>query len=176
MSKKHFSKYQATEPEPLLTRRVFARTAFGGIGLCYAAAVGYPIYRYLKSPVQKAQAAAAVTEVVLKDAQKLPSGSALMFKFGFEPCLLIHHADGKWVALSARCTHLGCTVPWSAAERRFVCPCHASTFAITGEVSGPPAPRPLDLLEVRLENGVVKVDTGRRTRRTAWRPEQAVRA
>ncbi len=150
MSKKHFSKYQATEPEPLLTRRVFARTAFGGIGLCYAAAVGYPIYRYLKSPVQKAQAAAAVTEVVLKDAQKLPSGSALMFKFGFEPCLLIHHADGKWVALSARCTHLGCTVQYEAEKKRIFCACHGGVYNPENgqNVSGPP-PKPLKSFVVK---------------------------
>jgi len=84
--------------------------------------------------------------------------------------------DGGFLALHRECTHLGCTVPWSASENRFICPCHASTFDIAGRVLGPPAPRPLDLLTVRIENGVVKVDTGRRLRRTAFRPEQAVRS
>src|SRR5512138_3055984 len=92
------------------SRRVFAKMALGTVGLCYAAAIGYPIYRYLASPVEKASALAAVTEVTLKDAQKLPVGSAMMFKFGTQPSMLIHHADGSWVALSAICTHLGCTV------------------------------------------------------------------
>jgi hypothetical protein len=31
----------------------------------------------------------------------------------------------------------------------------------------PPAPRPLDLYGVRIENGMVNVDTGRRVRREA---------
>jgi len=83
--------------------------------------------------------------------------------------------DGGFLGLHRQCTHLGCTVPWSAAEQRFVCPCHASTFDIAGQVLGPPAPRPLDLLEVRIENGVVKVNTGRRRRRAEFRPEQVVR-
>ncbi len=56
--------------------------ALGAAGVCYAAAIGYPVYRYLASPVEKAEANAAVTEVTLPDAQKLPAGSALMFKFG----------------------------------------------------------------------------------------------
>jgi cytochrome b6-f complex iron-sulfur subunit len=84
--------------------------------------------------------------------------------------------DGGFLALHRECTHLGCTVPWNADENRFVCPCHASTFDLAGRVSGPPAPRPLDLLEVRIENGVVKVVPGRRIRRGEFRPDQVVRA
>ena len=84
--------------------------------------------------------------------------------------------DGGFLALSRRCTHLGCTVPWDAGENLFVCPCHASTFAITGEVLGPPAPRPLDLHPVRIENGIVKVNTGERIRRAAFESAQVTRA
>ncbi len=40
-----------------------------------------------------------------------------------------------------------------------MCPCHSSSFDITGEVLSPPAPRALDLHPVRIENGIVKVDT-----------------
>ena len=40
-----------------------------------------------------ALSASAVTEVTLKDAQKLPAGSVLMFKFGPSPAMLIHHAE-----------------------------------------------------------------------------------
>jgi cytochrome b6-f complex iron-sulfur subunit len=98
------------EGKGLFGRRAFVRVALGGVGLCYAGAMGYPVYRYLASPVEKATAMAAITEVTLKDAQKLPTGSAMMFKFGPRPSLLIHHADGSLVALAAVCTHLGCTV------------------------------------------------------------------
>jgi cytochrome b6-f complex iron-sulfur subunit len=84
--------------------------------------------------------------------------------------------DGGFLALGRECTHLGCTVPWSRSEGLFVCPCHASTFDITGQVLGPPATRPLDLLAVRIENGVVKVDPVQRTRRGEFRADQVVRA
>jgi cytochrome b6-f complex iron-sulfur subunit len=80
--------------------------------------------------------------------------------------------DGGFLALSRRCTHLGCTVPWSADEHRFVCPCHASSFDIRGEVLSPPAPRALDLHPVRIENGVVKVDTSTTIARTAFDESQ----
>lgn len=84
--------------------------------------------------------------------------------------------DGGFLALDRTCTHLGCTVPWNPETSCFDCPCHASSFDIAGRVLSPPAPRPLDLYPVRIENGVVKVDLGRRVRRAAFEPSQAVRA
>jgi cytochrome b6-f complex iron-sulfur subunit len=82
--------------------------------------------------------------------------------------------DGGFLALSRSCTHLGCTVPWNPDEKRFVCPCHASAFSIAGEVSSPPAPRPLDYYAVRIENGVVKVDLRKPLRRRSFATGQAV--
>ena len=41
-------------------------------------------------------------------------------------------------AVSARCTHLGCTLNYDAASHRFACPCHGSIFTLSGKrVSGP---------------------------------------
>jgi cytochrome b6-f complex iron-sulfur subunit len=82
--------------------------------------------------------------------------------------------DGGFLAVSRTCTHLGCTVPWVFAEKRFVCPCHASTFDITGNVVNAPAPRAMDLYEVFIENNIVKVDARKRIRRTEFRKEQVV--
>jgi cytochrome b6-f complex iron-sulfur subunit len=84
-------------------------------------------------------------------------------------------SDGGFLALSRRCTHLGCTVPWVADEGRFVCPCHASSFDLHGEVLSAPAPRALDLHPVRIENGVVKVDVSTTIRRDGFSPSQVVR-
>mgnify|MGYP001815911432 FL=1 len=84
--------------------------------------------------------------------------------------------DGGFLALDRTCTHLGCTVPWNADTGRFECPCHASSFDIGGSVLAAPAPRPLDSYPVRVENGVVKVDTGRRIRRDEFDPAQVARA
>jgi cytochrome b6-f complex iron-sulfur subunit len=142
------SKHTKTEPLPLaadwLDRRAFVRVALGGVGVCYAAAIGYPVYRYLSSPVEKSAALAAITEVTLKDAEKLPVGSALMFKFGPRPSMLIHHKDGQWDAFDAVCTHLGCTVHFEPARDIIHCACHGGEYnPYTGKnVSGPP-PRPL---------------------------------
>jgi cytochrome b6-f complex iron-sulfur subunit len=84
--------------------------------------------------------------------------------------------DGGFLALSRRCTHLGCTVPWDPDEHRFACPCHASAFDIHGTVLNPPAPRPLDLYPVRIENGIVKVNIHRPIRRSSFESGQVTRA
>lgn len=47
--------------------------------------------------------------------------------------------------LNAVCTHLGCVVPWSAANNKFMCPCHGSQYAPNGAVVRGPAPLPLAL-------------------------------
>lgn len=83
---------------------------------------------------------------------------------------------GGFLALHRKCTHLGCTVPWIEDERRFACPCHASAFDARGDVLSPPAARALDWFAVRIENGIVKVDTSRPLRRDSFHPAQVTRA
>jgi cytochrome b6-f complex iron-sulfur subunit len=142
------------------TRRAFLAAA-GAAGVCYAAALAYPVYRYLASPSEMALSAAAVTEVTLKDAQKLPAGSVLMFRFGTSPAMLIHHEDGRWISLTAVCTHLGCTVQYEPQADRIHCACHGGVYnAYTGaNVSGPP-PRPLKLFKVAVNDTGVQVSRG----------------
>jgi cytochrome b6-f complex iron-sulfur subunit len=144
--------------DELLVRRTFVRVALGSVGLCYAAAIGYPVYRYLASPVEKSAALAAITEVTLKDAEKLPAGSVLMFKFGLRPSMLIHHQDGQWAAFDAVCTHLGCTVQFQPERDIIHCACHGGEYnPYTGKnVSGPP-PRPLTKYVVKVAGADVVV-------------------
>jgi len=139
-------------------RELVMKGVVGGVCLAYAAAVGYPVYRYLNSPVEKAASVAAVKEVTLDGADTLPVGTAMVFKFGTHPALLIHHDDGSWVALDAVCTHLGCTVQFDKSQKKITCACHGGEFdAKTGKnIAGPP-PKPLPMYAVKVEKGKVQV-------------------
>ena len=139
-------------------RRGFLKVAVGGMCLAYAAAIGYPVYRYLNSPVERSIAEAAVTEVDQPGAEKLPKGSAMMFKFGAKPSLLIHHEDDTWVAMTAVCTHLGCTVAYRVTEKDIHCACHGGKYdAKTGQnIAGPP-PKPLKTYEIVMGEGKLTV-------------------
>lgn len=54
--------------------------------------------------------------------------------------------------ISAKCTHLGCTVEWQSDQQAFVCPCHGSRFDPLGRVRRGPAADPLALVTVATNN------------------------
>lgn len=89
---------------------------------------------------------------------------------------MVRNDDGL-LALYTKCPHLGCTVPYvgpADSDRAFQCPCHGSLYDYAGARTGGPAPRPMDLMAVRVENGDVKVDTGNISIRDSYDPAQAV--
>jgi Rieske Fe-S protein len=71
-----------------------------------------------------------------------PGGSAVM-NLGRGKIAVWKGDDGTPNAVSASCTHKGCTVTWNNADRTWDCPCHGSIFAIDGSVIHGPAVEPL---------------------------------
>ncbi len=78
--------------------------------------------------------------------------------------LVFRDQQGFFYAVSAVCTHLGCTAQWKAGgipghpEGVIACPCHGSVFSRTGNVIRGPAPRPLDRFKMYLEDDRLVVD------------------
>ena len=62
---------------------------------------------------------------------------------GDEKLAVWREASGTLHALSANCTHKGCTVTWNNADRTWDCPCHGSIFEAGGAVIHGPARKPL---------------------------------
>ena len=66
--------------------------------------------------------------------------------------------DGDQVkALSATCTHLGCQVRWDTEGKKFRCPCHGGAYDARGQVVEGPPPRPLDTIDVRVDESTNSV-------------------
>lgn len=141
-----------------LTRRSFLWLGMSAIGAVYVGAIGYPVYKYLATPAERSAQVAAVTSTTLDGADQLPVNSAMMFKFGTKPAMLIRHEDGTFVALEAVCTHLACTVKYEPENGRIFCACHGGVYdPKTGaNVSGPP-PKPLAQYKVEVEDGRIIV-------------------
>jgi len=59
------------------------------------------------------------------------------------PIVVAALEGGGYAALDATCTHLGCLVAFSARSKEVECPCHGSSFATSGAVTGGPATTPL---------------------------------
>ena len=151
---------EETPGEPVMERRGFMKAGIGAMSVCYVGAVAYPVYRYLAAPEKRAAELAAISQIALPADKLPPPGSALMFKFGNRPALLIHLADGTKVCLDAVCTHLGCTVKFEADANppRIHCACHGGVYDVkTGKnVSGPP-PKPLKTYNLEIANGQIIV-------------------
>ncbi len=87
-------------------------------------------------------------------------------------CYLSCLDNGGMLAISRKCTHLGCAVPWVAERKQFECPCHASIFDITGDVIKSPAPRALDLYRIDFVDNRITIDISRPLKRTGFAAEQ----
>jgi cytochrome b6-f complex iron-sulfur subunit len=110
------------------------------------AAVVYPVLKYL-TPLKDAGGANKVT---LTDAQKeeLASVGSLITRIGSDRVIVFKKKDEKLGALSAKCTHEGCTVQFLPNDGVIWCACHNGKFAPDGRVISGPPPRPLAALTV----------------------------
>lgn len=89
-----------------------------------------------------------------------------------EQKIYIVKAGGSAIrAVSAVCSHLGCTVNWSEPSGHFLCPCHGSKFDARGKNIAGPAPLPLQWFQVSLgRDGRIIVDLDK-----VVRPEMALK-
>ncbi len=105
-----------------------------------SAYVLYPVIRFLIPPLIPPDAQSKVLAATIDE---LKPNSAKFFRFLEKPAVLLRLPNGNYEALSAKCTHLGCTVAFKEAKEMFYCNCHGSEFNIDGEVIKGPAVLPL---------------------------------
>jgi menaquinol-cytochrome c reductase iron-sulfur subunit len=144
------------------------RSYFGWLaGLCAAgvgAALAVPLVRYLFYPLR-----AQTTWIQWSDVGPVSDFAAITApvqrsitvdqidgwrKMASDKVVYITKARlGQLEVLSAVCPHLGCSVQWRSAKGGFGCPCHGAVFGPDGARISGPAPRGMDTLETRVENG-----------------------
>lgn len=124
---------------PPVTRRSFLSLAslgafFAAVGTAAAGMLRLPNPAVMPGPVRRFK---------IGSPEQFPIGSETRIE---EASLtLFRDADGVY-AISAVCTHLGCSV--ARTKQGFACPCHGSRFDEQGRVVGGPAPRALPWLDV----------------------------
>jgi thiosulfate dehydrogenase [quinone] large subunit len=95
-------------------------------------------------------------------ASDVPVGGAASFTDPStnQPAFVVQPVSGDFVAFSAICTHLGCTVGFQqGSPLEFVCPCHGSIYnATTGQVIQGPAVLPLPRIKVAQSDGDLFAD------------------
>jgi nucleotide-binding universal stress UspA family protein/nitrite reductase/ring-hydroxylating ferredoxin subunit len=89
-----------------------------------------------------------VARTIAQSLSEIEPGEGGIVTTGDHKVAVYRAPNGALTTLSARCTHMGCTVKWNAAERTWDCPCHGSRFAATGEVVNGPAERALQQTEL----------------------------
>ncbi len=78
----------------------------------------------------------------------------------YYPKTFSEYKNAGLIAMYQKCPHLGCKVPWCKSSQWFECPCHGSKYNAAGEWQGGPAPRGMWHFPIKVQGGVVMVDTG----------------
>ncbi len=150
------------EPPEGVSRRAFLSNAAVFLGGLAAAVLGGTGLGYFVSPALRKKVG---TWVELGRARDFKPGVPVLVEYTQrlrDAWITSVNRSSAWVvtengkdftAFDPRCTHLGCPFRWSAAEKKFLCPCHTASFALDGKVLGGPPPRPLDRYQTKVEDG-----------------------
>ncbi|HUC78432.1 MAG TPA: Rieske 2Fe-2S domain-containing protein [Vicinamibacterales bacterium] len=130
-----------------VNRRSFLDTVLNVGYVSTAAAIAYPVTRFLIPPKSGEPATASV---VAAKAASLRPNSGIVFQFGNKPAIVVRTTDGELRAYSAVCTHLECTVQFKADTSQLWCACHNGIYDLSGNVVSGPPPRSLEKFNVNV--------------------------
>lgn len=132
-----------------MKRRRFINILLGGGVVVWFGSVLSSVIAYLLPPEAIGSNPASVKAAT---AGELELGGSKIFQFGNKAGLLIRLENGEYRAFNATCTHLSCTVQYRQDLGVIWCACHNGKFNTKGiNIAGPP-PRPLETMEVHVQN------------------------
>ncbi len=143
------------------TRRDFLGIILGGGLIATLGATIYPIFKYLLPP-PSGEANVSQVKLPFKKADiAADPKKAKTFRFGRDLGIIVLLPSGDLRALSARCTHLDCTVQNKPDEGLLWCACHNGKYSYDGRnISGPP-PKPLQVFAVNIVGEDIFVSKGK---------------
>lgn len=137
-----------------LGRRGFTNTLLGSGLVTTLGSILIPIINFLIPP--KAEEAGQNSVEAARVGELAPN-SGKIFRFGTRPGILVCKGNGEYVAFSAICTHLDCTVQYREDFKHIWCACHNGHFDLSGRnISGPP-PAPLEVFDVSIVEEAIVV-------------------
>lgn len=150
-------------------RRSFLKRIWGLLGIVIGAEVLWISSGFLK-PGKAKDSSLQHKRILAGNVDDFRPGDVFPFRNG--QFYLVRLENGGFLALSLKCSHLGCSILWDASKNQFQCPCHASSFDGYGNVVNPPAPRALDMYPISIEQGKVWVNTASPVQRKSFDPTQ----
>ena len=116
------------------TRREFLRNGWKLGGALLGVAAGWTTYESLRPLAIPAAGAniqlGKIDSFAAETATYIPAGR-----------LFVANTGTRLFALSQKCPHLGCRIPFCESSGHFECPCHGSKYDIGGEWIQGPAPQ-----------------------------------
>jgi Rieske Fe-S protein len=152
--------------KPEVSRRGFMGWAIGlGVGFV-GLATGIPLVGFVTARIPAAKPGEFVP---VADITTIPLGEPFGISFAeptqdaYNYAVLPHSvyalkkSDTDITVFTPVCPHLGCQVFFDREKKEYVCPCHASIFAVDGARTAGPAPRGMDALPSKIEKGQLMV-------------------
>jgi len=170
MNKKTHKKSAKKSPlndAPKPGRRDFMKTAWKGLGIIGGLEFTGLTLHYL---IERGDNSNNKNLFDAGSAAEFPKNSVTPFRRG--KFYLVRLADGGFMALSLKCSHLGCAVIWDEKAAEFICPCHSSKFNRQGDVVSPPAPRALDVYDIEVTSGKLMVNLNKKSKRERFDKSQ----
>jgi len=144
------------------SRRAFLGKLVGGSVLASTLSSAGSIVAYLIPP-GAVRSGLGPQRVRAGKAEEFETGQGRLTLVDEEPVWVIRVATG-FVALSAVCTHKGCSLKWQEKRRLLTCPCHEGSFDERGNVTHGLPRHPLAQFQVGVVDGEVYVSRALRAR------------
>ena len=138
------------------SRMEFLRQAFGAwLGLI----IGPTVYAWLRGTYYGPPHVRPKGPVHVGSVESLKEGTSKIVQYGADKVIVVRTVNSELAALSAICTHLGCSVRFRPNQNKadLVCNCHESVFRLDGENLTGPAPPPLKAYKIQLTGDELEI-------------------